>query len=121
MHNLRTEIHVHKKLDHPNIIRFYDFIRHENNVYLILDYAENGNLYSYLHKKKILSENEVFKFFYQATSAIQYLHENDILHRDIKPENLLLDKSFNIKLCDFGWSAQRIHEKRYYKKYYHNC
>jgi len=81
-------------------------------MYLILDYAEHGNLYGYMHKKKNLTDNEVFRFFHQTCLAIQYLHQNDILHRDLKPENLLLDKNFNIKLCDFGWSAQRIHEKR---------
>ena len=85
----------------------------EPYVYLVLDYAEHGNLYSYIHKKKHLTESEIFKFFYQTTLAIDYLHKNNIMHRDIKPENLLLDKDYNIKLCDFGWSTQNINDKRY--------
>jgi len=112
LHNIRTEITIHRKLDHPNIIKFHDYLQKEHNVYLVLDYAENGNLYSFLHKKKKLSSEEIFRFFHQTTLAIQYLHQNDILHRDIKPENLLLDSSHNIKLCDFGWSTRRITEKR---------
>jgi serine/threonine protein kinase len=112
LHNIKTEITVHRILDHPNIIKFHDYIQKDHNIYFVLDYAENGNLYSYMHKRKTLPQEDIFRFFYQACSAIHYIHENDILHRDIKPENLLLDKNHNIKLCDFGWSARRITEKR---------
>lgn len=115
LHNIKTEITIHRKLDHPNIIKFHDYIQKDNNVYLVLDFAENGNLYSYLHKRRQnLNADEVFNFFYQTCLAIQYLHQNDVLHRDIKPENLLLDKNHNIRLCDFGWAARKIKEKRFY-------
>ena len=112
LHNIRTEITIHRKLEHPNIVKFHDYMQKDHNVYLILDYAESGNLYSFMHKRKSLSPDEVFRFFHQTCLAIQYLHQNDILHRDIKPENLLLDKTHNIKLCDFGWATRRITEKR---------
>ena len=84
----------------------------ENSVYLILDYAEKGNLYLYHQRKKQLCEAEIFRFFYQTCQAVDYIHKNNVMHRDIKPENLLLDSKENIKLCDFGWSAQNIKEKR---------
>ena len=87
-------------------------------MYLILDYAEHGNLYGHIHKNKKLSESEVFKFFHQACLAIHYLHKNDVMHRDLKPENLLLDKDYDLKLCDFGWATQNIHDKRYFIEYY---
>lgn len=112
LHNIRTEITVHRSLDHPNIIQFHDYIQKDHNVYLVLEYAESGNLYSYIHKRKSLLPEEIFRFFYQTCLAVQYLHQNDVLHRDLKPENLLLDKHRNLKLCDFGWSARRITEKR---------
>lgn len=51
---------------------------------MVLDYAENGNLYSYLRKQRKLKESEAFVYFYQTMLAIEYLHKNDILHRDIK-------------------------------------
>jgi len=112
LHNIKTEISIHRKIDHPNIVKFYDYIQKDHHVYIVLDYAESGNLYSYIHKKKNLSPEEIFRFFYQTCLAFQYLHQNDILHRDLKPENLLLDKERNIKLCDFGWAARKINEKR---------
>lgn len=119
LHNIRTEITIHRKIDHPNIIKFYDYIQEDQNVYLILDYAENGNLYSYMHRRKSLTQTEIFRFFHQTCLAVQYLHSNDIIHRDLKPENLLLDKTHNIKICDFGWSTRRITEKRYICLNYH--
>jgi serine/threonine protein kinase len=113
LHNLRTEVIVHKKTDHPNIIRYHGYMQEGTCVYMALDYAEKGNLYSYIHKKKTpLTPQEIFRFFYQSCLAIQHVHEHDVMHRDIKPENLLLDKDLNIKLCDFGWAAERIHDKR---------
>jgi len=113
LHNIRTEITIHRKLEHPNIVQFHDYIQKDHHMYLVLEYAESGNLYSYIHKRKThLPSEEIFRFFYQSCLAIQYLHQNDVLHRDIKPENLLLDKHKNIKLCDFGWSTRRITEKR---------
>ena len=107
------ELTIHRKLDHPNIIKFRGYIHEEPYVYIVLDYAEHGNLYSYIHKKKSpLSEREIFKYFYQTCLAIDHMHKNNTMHRDLKPENLLLDKNYNIKLCDFGWATQNINDKR---------
>jgi len=53
-----------------------------------------------------MSEKEAFVYFFQTALGIDFLHNKKILHRDLKPENLLLDKRGNIKICDFGWSAE---------------
>ena len=53
-----------------------------------------------------MSEKEAFVYFFQTSLGIDFLHKKSILHRDLKPENLLLDKRGNIKICDFGWSAE---------------
>ena len=53
-----------------------------------------------------MSEQLIHKYFAQITSAIEFIHNKNLIHRDIKPENILLDSNFNIKLCDFGWSAE---------------
>ena len=102
---IQKEIDLHKSLSHQNIIKLYDSFEDETHSFLILEYAEKGDLFEYLRKQK-LEKDQLLKFFYQATLAINYLHEKKILHRDLKPENLLLDRDLNVKICDFGWSVE---------------
>ena len=76
-------------------------------MFIVLDYAENGNLYSLLHKKKKFSEPDAFIFFYQTALALNYLHQNDIVHRDLKVyfsinEALINDCSIVCIFCTFG-------------------
>ena len=59
---------------------------------MILEFAENGNLFNYLKKRTKLPENEAFVYFFQTCLGIDYLHKKDIIHRDLKPENLLIDQ-----------------------------
>ena len=82
-------------------------------MYLVLEYAEGGNLFYYIRNtRKRLSEQEVFQYFYETCSGIDFLHKAGLIHRDIKPENLLLspllgDKNqFCLKICDFGWCVE---------------
>ena len=90
----------------------YHYFEDGRNIYLILEYASNGTLFHYLKKVKRIPEEEAFIFFFQTAVGIDYLHKKKILHRDLKPENLLLDADRNIKVCDFGWSAELKGEKR---------
>ena len=105
---MRKEIKFHKELGHPNIIKLYDFFYEQNKIFLILEYAPNGNLFTFLrrHGGRIPREKLVHLYL-QICSAVKYIHDHGIIHRDLKPENILLDKRFNAKLCDFGWSTQK--------------
>ena len=62
----------------------YDSFIEHGNVYMVLEYAENGNLYNYVQRKKRLDEKEACKYFIQTCKALQYLHEINVFHRDIK-------------------------------------
>ena len=105
--NVKKEIKFHKRLYHPNIIKLYDFFFEKNRIYLILEFASNGNLFMYLRKNyKKVSKEKLIHLYLQIVSSIKYIHENGIIHRDLKPENILLDDNFNAKLCDFGWSTR---------------
>ncbi|CAK71603.1 unnamed protein product (macronuclear) [Paramecium tetraurelia] len=104
--NLKREIKIQRRLSHPHIVKLYHYFEDKENVYLILELAENGSLFVYIRRRKRLPEKEAFVYFFQTCLGIEYLHKKNVLHRDLKPENLLLDKQGNIKVCDFGWSAE---------------
>ena len=71
-----------------------------------MEYADGGELFDYIVKKKRVDEKEAVGFMQQILAGVEYLHENGIVHRDLKPENLLLDSAGNIKIVDFGLSNQ---------------
>ena len=73
---------------------------------MLLEYAENETLRSYITKKE--GEENFQKYFRQLCEAVDYLHKHDVMHGDLKPENILLDRDFNIKLADFGCASKDI-------------
>ena len=103
---MRLEIKLHARLNHPNIVRFYDCIQIGSKVYILLEYASNGCLYFYIDTQKGIPERLALRFLYEAAGALAYLHSQGVIHRDVKPENMLLDDTFNLKLCDFGWATR---------------
>ena len=108
-----NEINIHSKLAHENIIKLYNIHEDNENIEIIMEYAENGNLYELISNEKGgLSESKAFDYFIQVVNAVYYLHNNNIIHRDIKPENILIGNDNKIKLCDFGWAKELTLENR---------
>lgn len=102
---LRNEITILAKCDHPNIIKLYGAFEDQNFVSLILELANGGSLFKRLQSFKRFSENMAAQVLGDVIRAIVYLHSliPPVLHRDLKPENVLLvDQQF--KIADFGWS-----------------
>jgi len=97
------EISIHRRINHENIVKLYSHFEEEKYFYLIMEHINGGSLFSYIKRNKGSDEKNAFKFFIQACSAVNFLHENNLVHRDLKPENLLVDDKENLKLCDFGW------------------
>ncbi|KAI9281136.1 kinase-like domain-containing protein [Sporodiniella umbellata] len=91
---------------HPNILRLFGFFHDESNLFFILEYAAQGELFHKIQQRGRFDEPLVAKYATQLTKALIYLHSRHIIHRDIKPENLLLDSKGNIKMSDFGWSVK---------------
>ena len=74
--------------------------------YLIMEYVEGGELFSYIHEQGGLIEIHVVHIFRQIIAALIYCHRISIHHRDLKPENILLDReTMTVKLVDFGMAA----------------
>ncbi|XP_031817023.1 serine/threonine-protein kinase SIK2 isoform X2 [Sarcophilus harrisii] len=72
-------------------------------LYLVTEYAKNGEIFDYLANHGRLNESEARRKFWQILSAVDYCHSRKIVHRDLKAENLLLDNNMNIKIADFGF------------------
>ncbi|KXJ13094.1 serine/threonine-protein kinase SIK2 isoform X2 [Exaiptasia diaphana] len=97
------EIQIMKLLQHPYIIKLYQVMETKSMLYLVTEYASNGEMFDYLAHHGRLSEKEAKKKFIQILSAVEYCHKCHVVHRDIKAENLLLDQNMNIKIADFGF------------------
>lgn len=93
-----------KKVRHPNIVYLYEIIETAEHVYIITEYAEQGELFRVMTTEIRLKERAAGRIFYQILNAVEYLHRLNIAHRDLKPENILLDNDYNVKLIDFGLS-----------------
>lgn len=98
---LNNEIKISRQLDHPNIIKLYDTFDTGEDIYLVLELAQNGQLYSKVVREGKLDERTTIQMIKEVLEAVSYLHSRDppIIHRDIKPENILLDKNNRVKLA----------------------
>ena len=90
---IMREINILKNLDHPNVMKIYEFLEDEKNYYLIQEFCDEGDLESVLvDKKKTFCEFLVKFIMYQVFLAINYLHSNNIVHQDIKKKNVSIIK-----------------------------
>lgn len=103
---IMREVNIHRRLSHENIVRLYSHYEDDTHFYLVMDYVCKGTLYQIVKLNGSLDEKTAFKYFIQVVTAVNFLHENNLIHRDLKPENLLIDENDTIKLCDFGWCVE---------------
>lgn len=103
---LPREIESLRAVEHDNIVRLHEVIFTDNQVYLIVEMAENGDLLEYINVRKHLHEGLAQRFFADLARAMAKCHEVGIVHRDLKCENLLLDRHYNIKVSDFGFATK---------------
>src|SRR5258708_30845649 len=90
------------RLIHPNIVRVLEFGVEGNIPFLVQDYAPNGTLRQRHPTGTPLPLPTVVSYVKQVTEALQYAHDEKLIHRDVKPENMLLGRSNEVLLSDFG-------------------
>ncbi|OWZ14346.1 STE/STE11/CDC15 protein kinase [Phytophthora megakarya] len=100
--SIETEISLLRKLNHENIVKYHDTIKTHGNLYIVLEYMENGSLAQFIKKFGSLSETLVAMYITQVLRGLAYLHEQGVLHRDVKGANILTTKDGLVKLADFG-------------------
>jgi len=101
---ISREIEIMRHLSHKNVIQLYQVMESDTFMYIITEFAANGEIFDWLVTNKKMSENQAAKTFSQILNAVNYCHLKNVVHRDLKAENLLLDHDGNIKLADFGFS-----------------
>jgi calcium-dependent protein kinase len=109
---LRNEISILQKLDHPNIVKAFEIYETKINIYVVLQHCSGGDLY----RRVPYSEKQSAKIVGKLLSAIAHMHDHNICHRDIKFENVMFesnDPDAEIKLIDFGLSKVYSSEKKF--------
>jgi serine/threonine protein kinase len=81
----------------PYLVEYYTVFKEGSFQVIVMDYFENGDLETFIKKKK-LTEKDIIRLIRQITTALNTLHERNIIHRDLKMRNILVDKDFNLKL-----------------------
>jgi len=112
MKKIKYETDLMKKLNHPNITKILEMFEDEKYFLIIMEYINGGNLFSFVKKRRKLSEKTAKFLFRQIILGIKYIHEQNIVHRDIKLENLLIDLNNNVKICDFGIGRKLQNKKQ---------
>ncbi|KFA50921.1 hypothetical protein S40293_02435 [Stachybotrys chartarum IBT 40293] len=103
-------------LSHPHICGLRDVVRTNYHWYMLFEYVNGGQMLDYIISHGKLKEKQARKFSRQIASALDYCHRNSIVHRDLKIENILISKTGDIKIIDFGLSnlfAPRGHLKTF--------
>ncbi|CDW86127.1 protein kinase domain containing protein [Stylonychia lemnae] len=105
---LMNEIEILKQLDHPKIVRIFEFYQDRENFFLITELIQDGDLSNLVKKQKKFDEKQTITIIKQLLLAIVYCHTKKIAHRDLKPENLILEdkEKLQVKLIDFGTSIR---------------
>lgn len=111
-HQLRREVEIQSHLRHPNILCLFNWFHDASRVYLILEYAPQGELFRVLRREGRFNDQRAATYVFQLCNALKLCHEKKVIHRDIKPENLLLGFYGEIKIADFGWSVHAPSSRR---------
>ena len=96
------EAEMASKLDHPNIVKIFDFGDEDGLLYLVMQFIDGDTLERILRHRGKLSLREAINITLQVLSALQYAHEKGLVHRDIKPGNVMINKEGRAYLLDFG-------------------
>lgn len=101
-----NEVNVLSQLKHPNIISYRDSFLENGNLYIVMDYADGGDLYKAIKNQKSVhfTEEQILDWFVQLCLGLKHVHDRKILHRDLKSQNIFLTSTKMVKLGDFGIS-----------------
>ena len=98
-----------QNLNHPNVLKLHKVFYQNEDLYMIMEYMDGGDLYTFINAhiqlNSRLNEEQLCIIYEQCLKGLVYLHKKGLIHRDIKPANLLLNSLGEVKYSDFNVSA----------------
>jgi serine/threonine protein kinase len=89
-------------LNHPNMVHGYEFARHADPPYLVMEFVDGESVADIIERRGALPEEEALSLIVQVAGALQDAHDHGIIHRDVKPDNILVTTDGQAKLSDLG-------------------
>jgi serine/threonine-protein kinase len=99
---LEREARLLAQLGHPNLIGLYDFVRRGDRLWLVLEFVDGWTLAQVLKKMRVLPQAAAAAVARAIAEGLAHAHERGIVHRDVRPTNVLISKTGEVKLTDFG-------------------
>ena len=110
INDIHEEVKMIQRVDHQNIVNYYETYEDKRFVYLCMELCTGGELIENAFSNKAeFDEKKASEIIYQLFSALSHVHSVGLIHRDIKPENVMFDKKGNggtVKFIDFGLACQ---------------
>ncbi|HEY4928934.1 MAG TPA: protein kinase [Acidimicrobiales bacterium] len=102
LRRFRAEARAVAALNHPNVLRVYDWGEQDGEPYLVLEYLAGGSLRQIYDTGTLLTPEQAVRAGIEACAGLDYAHRRGLIHRDIKPANLLFDADGRLRIADFG-------------------
>ncbi len=103
-----------RELHHPHIISYLDSFVHNNELVIVTEWAERGDLKKVIKEKQALGtpfeEPRIWEYALQVASALEHMHDKRIIHRDLKPANIFVGDDGDLKVGDLGLGRLLSHE-----------
>ena len=106
--SINSEREFLSKLNHSFIVNMHYAFQDRDNLYLVMDLLNGGDLRYHISRYRKFSEEQTRFFLANIIYAIDYIHSNNVIHRDIKPENLVLDDKGYVRITDFGIAKENM-------------
>ena len=116
--HVMDEVDLLKKVDHPNIVEYFETYDDKQYLYLVMELCTGGELFDshdeYIKKGKPYTEKKACDVVSKCLDALHHCHALGITHRDIKPENIMFGKDGEVRLVDFGLAKDTTHHMKAY-------
>jgi len=99
----RREGHLTAALEHPNIVRLYDFGQTEEDLpYMVMEFVDGITMLRRIQETVPMPLPTVLNYLFQLADALDYAHARGMVHRDLKPDNIMIDRWDRVRVMDFG-------------------